>query len=79
MTFKKTSQQTASDQLAVHLPTNSLLVMSKEVRYDYTHEISKNREDSLVTGEKIQRGRRVALIFRTIADPENVPIVAQPI
>lgn len=47
----------------VLLKRRSLYVMKDTMRYKFTHEIL-NKDDSLFKGKRIQRGRRIAVMFR---------------
>lgn len=47
------------------LAPRSLLILSGEARYEWTHEIPARKSD-VVDGRKMLRGRRVSLTFRTV-------------
>ncbi len=47
----------------IYLPQRSLLLMSDDVRYHYRHGIAKRKSD-VILGQKLPRGRRLAVIFR---------------
>lgn len=47
------------------LKKNSLLILSGESRYQWTHSIASRKED-IINGEVISRGRRVSLTFRKV-------------
>jgi alkylated DNA repair dioxygenase AlkB len=56
-------------QVPLVLPVNSLLLMTGECRYDWSHGISKDREESGIyrgVTISIQRSKRISLTFRTI-------------
>lgn len=55
------SGQSSSQALA----PRSLLVLSDEARFDWTHGIPARKSD-VVDGKKAARGRRVSLTFRTV-------------
>ena len=62
MLFKNSE---SNEEFEVVLEVNSLAVMTKESRMDWTHEIRKRSSD-YVGGLKIRRGRRISLTYRTI-------------
>lgn len=47
------------------LAPRSLLVLSGEARFNWTHGIPARKSD-VIDGKKIARGRRVSLTFRTV-------------
>lgn len=54
------------------LEPRSLYILSGGARYEYTHEILPQAEDSLFEGQKVDRGRRISLIFRDdLSDPNS--------
>ena len=55
----------SGDVFSLRLEPMSLLVLSDEARYDWTHEIPSRKSDS-VDGVKIARSRRISLTFRTV-------------
>ena len=54
-----------SERQELYLKPRSLVVLSGEVRYKWTHAIPARKSD-VVDGFKIERGRRVSLTFRTM-------------
>lgn len=65
MDFKNTKGEWKS----VLLPRRSLLVMTGEARFAWTHSI-QNRKTDLVDGIQVSRNRRISLSFRTLStDP----------
>ena len=54
-----------SKDLKLLLPARSLVVLSGEARYDWSHGIAARRIDEF-NGIKIQRERRVSLTFRKV-------------
>ncbi|KAI9281932.1 hypothetical protein BY458DRAFT_498471 [Sporodiniella umbellata] len=48
------------------LPRRSLIILSKEARYQYKHSISKELEELAPNGDIIHREKRVSLTFREI-------------
>ena len=52
-------------RIEVYLPPRSLLIMSGESRYAWTHAI-RHRSTDMVDGRILQRGRRVSLTFRSV-------------
>lgn len=58
MTFRNKKTEEIVD---VELPINSLIILTGESRYDWTHEIAKRKKDN---GKF--RGRRVSVTFRTV-------------
>ena len=48
------------------LEPRSILALSQDKRYEYTHAISKERREC-IQGREIERGRRVSIVFRTLA------------
>lgn len=49
----------------LYLEPRSLIILSGEARYKWTHAILARKSD-VVDGFKIERGRRVSLTFRTV-------------
>jgi alkylated DNA repair dioxygenase AlkB len=47
------------------LEPRSLLILSSEARYEWTHEIPARKSDE-VNGVKQPRARRISLTFRTL-------------
>lgn len=76
MTFrrnKKTDNEASVDgssKLSLWLPRRSLLIMSGESRFEWTHSIASRKLDN-VNGELIQRKRRVSLTFRQVSNCLN--------
>lgn len=65
MTFKRNSER-----FDCFLPRRSVVLMSGESRYSWTHEISSNKSYT-VNGQKIVKPedyRRISLTFRELAD-----------
>jgi len=60
MTFEK-----AENQIQKHLKRRSLLIISDDARYKWTHAIVARKTD-LIGDKKIERDRRISLTFRTI-------------
>jgi len=52
-------------KISIWLPRRSLLIMSAESRFDWSHSIASRKFDN-VNGELIQRARRVSLTFRQV-------------
>jgi alkylated DNA repair dioxygenase AlkB len=50
----------------VLLDPGSLLVMQDDARYKWRHEIAARKSDILAGGQRVSRGRRVSLTFRTV-------------
>ena len=48
-----------------YLAPRSLALMQGEARYQWTHGIAARKSD-VVSGQKLQRGRRISLTFRTM-------------
>ena len=61
MRFERESQERR-----LLLPARSLLVMAGELRYDWTHSISKGAVDETEDGTAVPRGRRISLTFRSV-------------
>ncbi|KAJ3168675.1 hypothetical protein HDU88_001568 [Geranomyces variabilis] len=59
-----------SHATAVLLKPRSLLVLSGEARFHFKHGIGKELFD-LYQGQKVERGRRVSLTFRTLSQPQD--------
>ncbi|MBO6634821.1 alpha-ketoglutarate-dependent dioxygenase AlkB [Parvibaculum sp.] len=53
------------ERLSAILEPRSLLILSGEARYEWTHEIPARKSDE-VNGVKQARGRRISLTFRTV-------------
>jgi alkylated DNA repair dioxygenase AlkB len=53
------------DRISLRLEPRSLLILSGEARYDWTHAIPARKSDG-VNGVRIPRTRRVSLTFRTM-------------
>jgi alkylated DNA repair dioxygenase AlkB len=49
----------------LYLQPHSLLILSGQARYEWTHAIPARQSDR-IDGIKIMRGRRVSLTFRTV-------------
>jgi len=62
MTFKYLE---SGDEFELFLEVKSLAVMTKQSRFDWSHEIKKRKFDDR-GGLKIRRGRRLSLTYRTI-------------
>ena len=56
----------------LYLPQRSLLILSGEARYNWSHGIVQRRKD-IVNQQLIPRGTRVSLTFRTALKPGPVP------
>lgn len=52
-------------EISVRLEIGSLLVLRKDARMTWTHEIKKVKND-VVDGQRIPRGKRTSLTFRTV-------------
>ncbi|CAG8501896.1 6873_t:CDS:2 [Acaulospora colombiana] len=55
----------------IDLPNRSLLVLSGEARYAWSHSIRARKSDQLESGQVRRRGQRVSLTLRTI-NPEKI-------
>ena len=62
MVFRKAK---TGEKLSAILEPRSLLILSGEARYEWTHEIPARKSDE-VDGVKTPRTRRVSLTFRTV-------------
>ncbi|MEQ8265803.1 alpha-ketoglutarate-dependent dioxygenase AlkB [Parvibaculum sp.] len=62
MIFRKAK---TGEKLSTILEPRSLLILSGEARYEWTHEIPARKSD-VVDGAKQPRTRRISLTFRTI-------------
>ena len=51
--------------LTIYLEPDSLLVLSAEARYDWSHKIVARKYD-IVEGQKVPRSRRLSITFRTM-------------
>ncbi len=49
---------------SLYVLPRTLIIMEKEARWEFTHEIPARKSD-VVNGEKISRGTRISLTFRT--------------
>jgi alkylated DNA repair dioxygenase AlkB len=67
MQFKNLKSGVKTERL---LEQRSLVVLSTEARYDWTHEIPARKTDK-VDGYKIERKRRVSLTFRNVIHNQN--------
>lgn len=63
---------TARVRKCVLLPRRSLLVISGEARYHWSHGIAPRKQDQ-VMGQLVPRGRRVSLTFRHVLRPGPIP------
>jgi len=63
MVFRECS---SSRSLAVLLKPRSGILLKEADRYDWTHEIPARKSD-VVDGVKVERGRRISLTFRKVA------------
>lgn len=61
MVFRNRKQ---GSRLSAILQPRSLLILSGDARYEWTHEIPARKSD-VVDGKKALRGRRISLTFRT--------------
>lgn len=59
------TERSSTQQVAVVLEPGSLVVMQDAARYRWTHSIPARQTD-VIDGQKIIRGRRLSLTFRTI-------------
>lgn len=53
------------DRISLRLEPRSLLILSGEARYDWTHAIPARKSDA-INGARMPRTRRVSLTFRTM-------------
>jgi len=60
----------SNNEFELLLEVKSLAVMTKQSRFDWSHEIKKRNFDNR-GGLKIRRGRRLSLTYRTINDSSN--------
>ena len=58
------------DRISLRLEPGSLLILSGEARYDWTHEIPARKSD-VIDGARQPRSRRVSLTFRTVKTMDN--------
>jgi alkylated DNA repair protein alkB homolog 8 len=56
----------------VYLPPRSLLILTGESRYNWSHGISPRKFDKL-NGDLVPRGRRVSFTFRHVVKPGPIP------
>lgn len=56
----------------LYLPPRSLLILSGEARYKWSHGISQRKLDK-VDGELLHRARRISLTFRQVIGPGPIP------
>jgi alkylated DNA repair dioxygenase AlkB len=59
-------KQPGEDPIPIYLKPRTLLIMSGESRYEWSHGIP-NRKYDIVKGTKIERSTRYSITFRTIA------------
>lgn len=52
----------------LYVQADSLYVMTGDARYQWTHEMPSRKSDK-VNGERIKRGRRVSVTFRSVMSP----------
>ena len=52
----------------VYVKADSLYVMTGDARYQWTHEMASRKSDN-VNGERVKRGRRVSVTFRSVMPP----------
>jgi len=52
-------------QVNCYVKENSLYIMSGDARYKWTHEMASRKSD-VVDGQKVARGRRVSITFRSL-------------
>ncbi len=52
----------------VYVNADSLYVMTGDARYQWTHEMASRKSDK-VNGERVKRGRRVSITFRSVLPP----------
>lgn len=68
MTLTKYNNQAIEIRKYVHLPRRSLVILSDEARYVYSHSISPRRYDK-VKGSLVARDTRVSLTLRHVVVP----------
>ena len=59
------SAKTTSQQVALHLQPESLLVLRGDARHNWTHAIPPRKTD-VFAGQRFIRSRRISLTFRTM-------------
>jgi alkylated DNA repair dioxygenase AlkB len=59
------TEQTTRTQVLLWLAPRSLLLLQAAARYEWQHGIPARKSD-LHNGQRVQRGRRVSLTFRTV-------------
>lgn len=64
-------EQDPTIRVDVLLKPRSLYIIRGRVRYEFTHEILKD-EESVFRGERVPRGRRVAVISRNVPEEEQL-------
>jgi len=74
MTFKNLK---SNEEFELLLEVKSLAVMTKQSRFDWSHEIRKRKFDNL-GGLKIRRGRRLSLTYRTINEVSD-PLICSKV
>lgn len=65
-----TTSTSSSIHHQVWIPARSILIMSGEARYAYTHGIRSRKSDNIIGGGGgiVDRGRRVSLTFRQVIE-----------
>jgi alkylated DNA repair dioxygenase AlkB len=58
-------EKRTGDEVGVRLERRSLVVLEKDARYTWTHEISPKLTDT-INGKRVKRGRRVSITFRSV-------------
>jgi alkylated DNA repair dioxygenase AlkB len=59
------------------LKPRSCLVMKGDARYNWKHSISKESIEVSSFGERIERSRRISIIFRSIVDKRHKTFISQ--
>jgi alkylated DNA repair dioxygenase AlkB len=54
------------ETVRMYIPARSLYVLESNARYDWTHSVTASTEDTLPTGDKVKRERRMIVTYRSL-------------
>ncbi|KAJ7323039.1 hypothetical protein DFH08DRAFT_888608 [Mycena albidolilacea] len=75
MQFARVEQEESSSPMQLFLPERSMIVLSGEARYDWTHGIDKRAVDLVSDSESewiVERGVRMSVTFRWLLPGANI-------
>jgi len=72
MTKNKPSADKVDSKKHILLPAGSLLILSGDARYNWSHGINQRKFDN-VNGSLVERERRISFTFRQVVKPGPIP------